>query len=62
MQSGFFDNVCLAQGINVEDFSGQSAGAVGTGVERSLVYHTRTTHGFAKTFGLDIVKVVISIV
>ncbi len=56
MHSGFFDNVCLAQGINVEDFSGQSAAAVGTGAERSPVYHTRTTHGFVKTFKLDIVE------
>lgn len=45
------EEVCLAQGVNVRDYSGQYAGVPGE--EPAIVRHNRTTYGFADIFRLQ---------
>lgn len=56
LRSEIIENVCLAQGINVDDLSGQYASAAGSGLKPGLVRHTRTSHGFVKTFRLNVLS------
>lgn len=56
LREGVIDNVCLSQGINVSDLSGQYATAVGSGKDPILVRHTRTMHGFVNTFRLELLE------
>jgi putative ABC transport system permease protein len=46
--------VCLAQGINVKDFSGQIISRVGVNSSKILTHHTRTSSGFLDIFQLKL--------
>jgi putative ABC transport system permease protein len=56
LRSEIIENVCLAQGINVENLSGQYASAAGSGLKPGLVRHTRTSHGLVNTFRLNLLS------
>lgn len=50
------EKVCLAQGINVRDFSGQLLSRVGEGSPKIVVHHTRTSPGFIDLFRLNLIE------
>jgi putative ABC transport system permease protein len=52
LQSDVIENVCLAQGISVKDFSGQYAGVPGS--DPVIVRHTRITPGYLDIFRLKL--------
>jgi len=54
LQNSNIEKVCLAQGINVRDFSGQLLTRVGDKSSRILVRHTRTSPGFIDLFHLHL--------
>jgi ABC-type antimicrobial peptide transport system permease subunit len=52
LQNEAIEDVCLAQGISVKDFSGQYAGVPGS--EPAIVRHTRITPGYLNVFRLQL--------
>jgi ABC-type antimicrobial peptide transport system permease subunit len=52
LQNAAVEDVCLAQGISVNEFSGQYAGVPGS--EPVIVRHTRTTPGYVDLFRLNL--------
>ena len=57
LQNDGIVNVTMSQGIADDELSGQYVCKVGDKLNDRIVYkHTRTTEGFIKTFGIDIIQ------